>query len=90
MRLEREGRGEARKRGGGEAGEGFVRYFRSGVLFREGREGLRRGATSSDLFPKKGPSTTSGTVDCRQTRRREQRQEGQAGSFRQCPGERSW
>ena len=62
------GRGEAGERGRGEAGDGFVCYFRSGVLFREGKEGLRRGATSSDLFPKKGPSTTSGTVDSWQTR----------------------
>lgn len=81
------GRGEAGERGRGEAGDGFVCYFRSGVLSREGKEGLRRGATSSDLFPKKGPSTTSGLWTAG---RREQRQEGQAGGFRQCPGERSW
>ena len=45
--AEREGEGlagdEAGKRGRGEVGEGFVCYFRSGVLFREGREGLRTG-----------------------------------------------
>lgn len=62
---EREGaqQGMRLQRGRGEVGEGFVCYFRS-----EGREGLRRGETSSDLFPEKGPSTTSGTVVCQQMR----------------------